>query len=100
MLPDVIANDRATTGLRREGVFTGLWMAVDKGALALGALATSVVLDASGFIESEAGQIVTQPDSALFGIRICVALLPATAVVLALPIVRGYALDRETRRAA
>jgi GPH family glycoside/pentoside/hexuronide:cation symporter len=100
MLPDVIAADRSTTGLRREGVFTGLWMAVDKGALAVGALVTSVVLDASGFIESEAGQAVTQPDSALSGIRICVALLPAIAVVLALPIVRGYSLDRETRRAA
>lgn len=98
MLPDVIASDRESSGQRREGVFTGLWMAVDKGALALGALCTSVVLDSSGFIESDAEQVVTQPESALGGIRICVALLPAICVALSLPIIRRYSLARETQR--
>jgi GPH family glycoside/pentoside/hexuronide:cation symporter len=98
MLPDVIASDREASGQRREGVFTGLWMAVDKGALAVGALCTSLVLDGSGFLESEAEQVVVQPASALSGIRICAALLPAIFVVLSLPIVRRYSLDRETRR--
>lgn len=90
MLPDVIKADRAATGQRREGVFTGLWMAVDKGALAIGALCASLVLDASGFIESEPGQLVTQPPSALTGILIGTALLPALFVALALPLVRLY----------
>ncbi|MFV8751330.1 MFS transporter [Nannocystaceae bacterium ST9] len=98
MLPDVIAADRDASGHRREGVFTGLWMAVDKGALAIGALVASLVLDGSGFIETRAGEIVTQPESALTGIRIGTALLPALFVALSLPIVRRYALARETAR--
>ncbi len=98
MLPDVIAADREQTGHRREGVFTGLWMAVDKGAMAIGALAASLVLDASGFIETEAGQIVSQPESALTGIRIGTAVLPALFVALSLPIVWRYTLARETQR--
>ena len=98
MLPDVITADRETSGQRREGLFTGLWMAIDKGALAIGALCASLVLDASGFIESEPGEIVTQPASALTGISIGTALLPAIFVVISLPIVRRYSLARETNR--
>lgn len=98
MLPDVIAHDRETSGQPREGVFTGIWMALDKGSLALGALIAGLVLDGSGFIESEAGQVVEQPQSALTGILIGTALLPALAVVLSLPFVSRYALARERER--
>ena len=94
----MITADRETSGQRREGLFTGLWMAIDKGALAIGALCASLVLDASGFIESEPGEIVTQPASALTGISIGTALLPAIFVVISLPIVRRYSLARETNR--
>ncbi len=94
MLPDVIAADRHESGERREGSFTGLWMAIDKGALALGALATSLVLEFSGFVESEAGELVAQPEGAITGIRIATAVLPALSVILALPIIRHYTLDR------
>jgi glycoside/pentoside/hexuronide:cation symporter, GPH family len=90
MLPDVIAADRETSQTRREGVFTGLWMALDKGALAFGALLTSLVLELWGFVESAAGEVVAQPESALVGIRIGTAVLPALFVVLCLPILRGY----------
>ncbi|MCA9661416.1 MAG: MFS transporter, partial [Myxococcales bacterium] len=40
MLPDTIALDRRASGRSREGIFTGIWTAVDKGGLALGGFAT------------------------------------------------------------
>ncbi len=95
MLPDVIAADRHGSGERREGAFTGLWMAIDKGALAFGGLLTSLALQFTGFIETEAGEIVEQPDSALVGIRIATAAIPALFVLATLPIIRRYDLDRE-----
>lgn len=94
MLPDVIAADRERSGVQREGAFTGLWMAIDKGALAFGALLTSLVLDLAGFLESSAGEAVAQPASALVGIRVATGLLPAAFVLLCLPIIRHYDLTR------
>lgn len=95
MLPDVIAADRHQSGTRREGTFTGLWMAIDKSSLALGGLLTSLALAATGFIESKAGEVVAQPDSALFGIRIGTAAIPALFVLACLPIILRYNLSRE-----
>ena len=99
MLPDVIAADREASGERREGAFTGLWMAIDKGSLAFGALASSLVLEAGGFVESEAGEVVTQPASAYTAIRVATALLPAVSVALSVPIIRRYTLGRAATQA-
>ncbi|NVB38715.1 MFS transporter [Pseudenhygromyxa sp. WMMC2535] len=98
MLPDTIAADRQQSGQRREGVFTGLWMAVDKGGLAVGALLAGLVLDFGGFVESEGQAVVNQPSSALTAIRIGAALLPAICMFISLPILRRYALDRAAVR--
>lgn len=98
MLPDTMTADREDSGQRREGVFTGVWMAVDKGGMAVGALLTGLALDAGGFIESGEGVLVTQPDSALTAIRVTVALLPASFMLVSLPILRSYELDRERRQ--
>ncbi|MFO7561521.1 MAG: MFS transporter [Enhygromyxa sp.] len=98
MLPDVIAADRQQSGVPREGTFTGLWMAIDKGALAFGALLASLALEFTGFVESEAGELVTQPDSALVGIRIGTAALPALFVLACLPIILRYRLGRDASR--
>jgi len=98
MLPDVIAADRQQSGARREGTFTGLWTALDKSSLALGGLLASLALAVTGFVESEAGEIVSQPDSALVGIRIGTAAIPALFVLACLPIVLRYDLSREASR--
>jgi sugar (glycoside-pentoside-hexuronide) transporter len=97
MLPDTMTADREDSGQRREGVFTGVWMAIDKGGMAIGALLTGLALDAGGFVESAEGVVVTQPGSALTAIRVSIALLPAMFMLVSLPILRGYELDRERR---
>lgn len=99
MLPDTMAADRHASGQRREGVFTGLWMAVDKGAMATGALLAGLALDLGGFVESRGGQLVEQPGTALTAIAVSTALLPAVFLLISLPILRRYELTREKTRA-
>ncbi|HEY8376257.1 MAG TPA: MFS transporter, partial [Nannocystis sp.] len=47
MLPELIDEDARRTGIRREGVFTGLWFVAEKGGFALGAALVSGLLGAT-----------------------------------------------------
>ena len=94
MLPDTISYDHLKSGARREGVFTGLWSAVEKGATAVGGLLIGLVLDATGFVKST-GALVEQPDSAITGIVIGAAVLPALFMFASLPLLISYPLSQE-----
>lgn len=94
MLPDTIEYDHLQSGKRREGIFTGIWSAVEKGAVAVGGLIVGLLLDAMGFVEST-GDLVTQPESAITGIIIGAALLPALFMLSSLPLLLRYPLTQE-----
>lgn len=98
MLPDAIQLDRIRSGLRREGVFTGIWTAGEKTGMAFGALLSGSLLSWGGFIESAAGQTITQPDSALTAILIAFSIAPAGLMVASLPILKRYNLSEEALR--
>ncbi|HFE43869.1 MAG TPA: MFS transporter, partial [Nannocystis exedens] len=90
MLPDTIEHARKHSGQNREGIFSGIWTAVDKGGLATGGLAAGLILDATGFIESKGGVLVEQPESALTGIVIAISLVPALLTAAAFLAYRRY----------
>lgn len=90
MLPDVIAADAAATGQQRAGAFTGIWTAGEKAGLAVGPAIYAMVLAVSGFVESEAGQSVAQSDTALTGIVVGFAVVPALLMLASLPMLRRY----------
>jgi GPH family glycoside/pentoside/hexuronide:cation symporter len=94
MLPDTIAYDHLTSGARREGIFTGLWSAVEKGATAVGGLLIGLVLDFSGFVKST-GTLVEQPETAMTGIIFGSAVLPALFMLGSLPLLLNYSLTQE-----
>jgi GPH family glycoside/pentoside/hexuronide:cation symporter len=96
MLPDTIEFDQLKNGLRREGVFSGIWMAIEKAGNALGALVFGVVLSIMGFVESTGGVAVEQTDSALNGILVAFAGLPVVLMLAGLLILRPYQLDEDT----
>ena len=96
MLPDTIEFDQLKNGLRREGVFSGIWMAIEKAGNALGALVFGVVLSIMGFVESTGGVAVQQTDSALTGILVAFAILPVVLMLTGLLILRPYQLDEDT----
>ena len=68
MLSNTMAADAAETGVNREGVFSGFWLAAEKFAFAAGALVVGVVIALFGFVESANGAHVVQTPTAIFGI--------------------------------
>ena len=83
LLPDVLDADARQSGVPRQGMFTGLWTAGEKLGLALGGLFTGGILSVTGFIASSDAAVV-QPASALAGVQVAFAVLPAVLVLVSL----------------
>jgi Na+/melibiose symporter-like transporter len=92
MMPDAVAADAAVHGSQRAGVFTGVWAAGETVALALGPAVVGLILAATGFISTKAGETVTQPGSALTGIVVSFSIFPALMLLLSLPTLFKYDL--------
>ncbi|NET07608.1 MAG: MFS transporter [Symploca sp. SIO2B6] len=96
MVPDVIELDELNTGQRREGIFYGFMVLLQKFGLALGLFLVGLALEAAGFIESTAGEVIpTQPDSALLAIRIAIGPLPTLFLIFGLILAYFYPITRE-----
>ncbi len=96
MVPDVIELDELTTGQRREGIFYGFMVLLQKFGLALGLFLVGIALEWSGFISSTAGQPVpTQPDSALLAIRIAIGPLPTLFLIGGIVLAYFYPITKE-----
>lgn len=101
MLPDCVAADTARTGKARAGVFTGLWTAGETLGAALGPGLVLVVLAIFGFVSSRADEHVTQPDSAITGVMVAFAAVPAVLMLVSLPFILRYSrLERDLEQAA
>jgi GPH family glycoside/pentoside/hexuronide:cation symporter len=70
MLADAIVTDGAATGVNREGLYSGIWLAAEKVAFALGTLIVGLMLAAGGFVESAGGIATEQPRSAVVAIAL------------------------------
>ncbi|MDJ0334498.1 MFS transporter [Salinibacterium sp. G-O1] len=84
MLPDVISHDAQANGAGTAGTFGGVWTAGETTGMALGATALTVVLAASGYLESVGNQVVSQPPSAIAGIVLSFSVVPAVIVAASL----------------
>lgn len=81
----VIDDDEIRTGTRREGSYYGANALLTKPAQSLALFLTAFILEQSGFITRAMnnGEIfLNQPESALFGIRSIVGLIPGIAMIL------------------
>ena len=68
MLSNTMAADSMETGVNREGVYSGVWLAAEKMGFSMGALVVGVVIALFGFVESANGVQVPQTSTAVFGI--------------------------------
>jgi GPH family glycoside/pentoside/hexuronide:cation symporter len=105
MLPDTIAWDFMRTGLRREGIYAGVYTTIEKVAYALGPAVSGVILGSFGYIQST-GAPVAQPASAITGIYICLIFPIITSAIMLLlftqyklneTMLAGAAADRAAR---
>jgi GPH family glycoside/pentoside/hexuronide:cation symporter len=95
MLPDAIEYDHHRTGLRREGVFTGVFVFVEQAAGAIGVAIIGFVLSATGYVATTEGRLVAQPESAIQGIYFCMAILPLVFQAIAILAISRYDLTAE-----
>lgn len=95
MIPDVIEYDELMTGERREGVYYGVHATSGKITGALASAACGWGLELGGYLEKlEEGQ--SQPDGAVWAIRIMFALIPAIFLLVCVPLLRKYPITRES----
>ncbi|RIK45038.1 MAG: MFS transporter [Chloroflexi bacterium] len=89
MMPDVIEYDELETGQRREGIFYGFMVFLQKACLALGIYLVGLALSWTGYITpSDAVPTPVQPERALAAMRVLMG--PAPALILAASLVLAY----------
>ncbi len=95
MLSNTLAADAAETGINREGVYSGFWLASEKLAFAMGALIVGVVINLFGFVESSNGVQVAQTRTAIFGIAF--AHVGVEMIIYFISVLAVWRFDRRER---
>lgn len=100
MLPDVIELDELETGRRREGLFYGFFVFLQKFGLALGLFMVTQALNLAGYIEPLAGAtgIVVQPESALLWMRLLIGPIPALFLLVGIALVHRFPITEEAHK--
>lgn len=96
MLPDVIDMDELQTGQRREGLFCGLMVQLQKFGTALSIFIVGRVLEASGYVTQSGSEdlALAQPESALAAIRWLLGPLPAIVLLAGVGFAAVYPITR------
>lgn len=95
MLPDVIELDELETGQRREGIYYGFFVFLQKLGISLGLALSNFALEFTGYITpTDAMPFPVQPDGVLLALRIFVSLAPAAILLSSIPIVMRYPITR------
>ncbi len=89
LIADVIDEDELKTGLRREGMYFGVNGFMIRLGISLQAVLMGVVLKQTHYDPA----LAVQPATAVFGLRVLVAVIPLVGLVLALLLLRVYPLD-------
>lgn len=99
MLPDVIELDELETGQRREGIFYGFFVFLQKLGISLGIAISNYALELTGYINQVPGNPQPiQPDNALLALRIFVSLAPAAILLISFWVVAAYPITRESHQ--
>jgi glycoside/pentoside/hexuronide:cation symporter, GPH family len=97
LLPDTIEYDRRRTGLRREGVLSGMYTTIEKIAFAGGAAVTALYLEWANYVPGLTQASGVQPQTAMDAIRYCQSVVPAVFIVLAAACLLSFRMPTEAR---
>ncbi|AEJ62461.1 sugar (Glycoside-Pentoside-Hexuronide) transporter [Spirochaeta thermophila DSM 6578] len=96
VLPDIVEYDYAKNGIRREGLFYGMWTFMSKVGQALALALSGWILSLFHYVPPSAeGVPQVQPPEALFGISLLVGPLPAVLFVVGVLVFLFYPITRE-----
>lgn len=97
MMPDVMEADELETGMRREGIFYGFMVFLQKASIALAGLAVTWSLSFTGYVTpTDAMPTPVQPEGALAAIRFFIGPVPAIILAASLLIAWRYPITRAT----
>lgn len=92
MLPDTIEHDFNRTGLRREGVFAGVYTTVEKMASAFAVSMTGVILGIAGYVQGKGNAGGAQSQEVVDAILYCL-FIPAFFQIASCFVLAFYKLD-------
>jgi len=96
IVPDIVEYDFAETGVRREGVFYGMWTFTSKVGQAMGIWLSGWILTLFNYQESVNGvPAAVQADSALIAIRLLTGPIPALFFISGVVILSFYPINTE-----
>jgi GPH family glycoside/pentoside/hexuronide:cation symporter len=99
MLTDAIDLQRRAQGNADEGVFSGIYSAVEKLAFAVGPLIAGLGLSLSGFVSSTTG-VIPQSSTAITGILLLYSVAPAAVQLTSLLVFSRYPAAMRAAEAA
>jgi GPH family glycoside/pentoside/hexuronide:cation symporter len=96
MLPDVIEMDELETGQRREGIFYGFFVFLQKLGLSLGIAISNFILELTGYLnQTPGGPLPEQTDATLLALRVFVSFIPAVILLISFWVVHNYPITRQ-----
>lgn len=103
IFPDLTDVDELITGRRREGVIATFSTLIKKSISGVMAAIVGFLLQGFGLVtgdtvsiyEKTTGQLYTQSDSAIWGVRICVAIIPIAAAIIALILLKRFNMTKD-----
>lgn len=103
IFPDLTDVDELITGRRREGVIATFGTLIKKSISGVMAALVGFTLQGFGLItgdkvsdyEKATGTLFTQTDSAVWGVRICVAVIPIVAAIIALILLKNFKMTKD-----
>ena len=103
IFPDLTDVDEMITGRRREGVIATFSTLIKKSIGGVMAALVGFVLQTFGLVtgdvvtdfEKANGTLYTQSSAAIFGVRLCVAIIPIAAALISLWLLRRFSMTKE-----
>lgn len=103
IFPDLTDVDELITGRRREGVIATFSTLIKKSISGVMAALVGFTLQGFGLVtgdkvsdyEKATGTLFAQTDSAVWGVRICVAVIPIVAAIIALILLKNFKMTKD-----
>ncbi len=96
VFPDLTDVDELITGRRREGVVSTCNTMVKQVTGGINTFIVTLILGGFGLdTKSEATEFVQQSDAAIFGIRLCVALIPMVCALISYTLLRRFKMTKD-----
>ncbi len=95
VLPDLTDVDEMITGRRREGVMSTCNTMVKQVVGGIMTFLVGTLLNAFGLQTGNEGIFIEQTDSALWGIKICVSILPMVSAIIAWILLKRFKMTKD-----